>query len=176
MNTDPRSRGRLSGSVIIELIVAFSIYAVGISITYESIIILIKMIEEISTSNQFVQDFEDVILYMYKDVKDRELELIVYKDSYIEHSILLIGSDPVIAYQLFQAKDRSSLRRLVANGKENIHKLVELRPGSSYFNTHFSGFNSLYSGKESISFKVDGKYITFEFGKLKTYIGKVSNR
>ncbi|WP_161847815.1 hypothetical protein [Athalassotoga saccharophila] len=162
--------------MIIELLVAFSIYAVGASITYESIMILINMIEKVSISNQFVEDFEDVILYMYKEVKGKELELIFYKDSYIEHSILLIGSDPVIAYQLFQTKDRSSLRRLVAMGHEDIHKLAKLRPGSNYFNTRFSGFNSLYNGKESISFKVEGNYITFKFGKLKTYIGKISNR
>jgi len=176
VNTNPQSRGKLSGSVIIELLVAFSIYATGAAITYESIMILVKMIQEFSNSNQFVQDFEDVILYMHKEVKGRELELIVYNDSYIEHSILLIGSDPVIAYQLFWTENRSSLRRLVANGHEDIHKLSELRPGSIYFNTHFSGFNSLYNGKEPLSFKIEEGYIAFKFGKLKTYIGKASNR
>lgn len=175
MSTLQRSPARQLGSVIIELLVAFSIYAVSLSIIYETVNVLIRTIGEVSESERFVSDFEDVILYMYKEIKGHNLELLVYNDSYIEHSILLIDSNPVIAYQLFQTKDQSSLRRLVAIGYEDIHKLKELRPGSSYFNTHFSGFNSLYNGKIPLSFSVEGNYVVFKFGKLKTYIGKVSH-
>jgi hypothetical protein len=164
--------------VIIEIIVALSIYGISLAIIYDSINIMMKTMIKISASEKYVEDFEDAITYMYKTdfERGRELELISYKT----WSVLLIDFDPkdtdshVVGYQLFKSNDGSKLRRIVARGEEDIHKLKIQRPGQGYFNSNFSGFNAVYTGKEMLSFDVEGKYITFTFGKIKTYIGRIS--
>jgi hypothetical protein len=164
--------------VIIEVIVAISIYGISLAIIYDSINIMMKTMIKISVSEKYVEDFEDTITYMYKTdiAMGRELELISYKT----WSVLLIDFDPknpeprVVGYQLFKSNDGSKLRRIVAKWDEDIHKLKIQRPGQEYFDSHFSGFNAVYTGKEMLSFDVEGKYITFTFGKIKTYIGHIS--
>lgn len=178
MNTNLRSQVKFSGSVIIEILVAFSIYATSLAIIYDSVNIIMRTIGKISSSEKYVQDFEDAILYMYRrDItRGKDLELI----SYNTWSVLLIDFSPadpepkVVGYQLFKSNDGSKLRRIVANGDEDIHKLKIQRPGQKYFDSNFSGFNTIYTGKEMLSFDVEGKYITFTFGKIKTYIARIS--
>ncbi len=178
MNTNLRSRVKHLGSVIIEIIVALSIYGISLAIIYDSTNILMKTMGKLSASEKYVEDFEDTILYMYeKDImRGKTLELISYKT----WSVLLIDFDPkdpapeVVGYQLFKSNDGSKLRRIVAKGYEDIHKLKVLRPGQDYFNSNFSGFNAIYTGSEALSFDIEGKYITFTFGKIKTYIGRTS--
>ncbi len=178
MNTNLRSRVKQSGSVIIEILVALSIYGISLAIVYDSINILMRTMGKISTSEKHVEDFEDAIIYMYKQDITRgvDLELISYKT----WSVLLIGFDPkdphheVVGYQLFESENGSKLRRIVAKWDEDIHKLRDQRPGQDYFDSRFSGFNTIYMGSEMLSFDVEGNYITFKFGKIKTYIGRVS--
>ncbi|MGC8545338.1 MAG: hypothetical protein ACP5NR_05275 [Athalassotoga sp.] len=164
--------------MIIEVIVALSIYGISLATIYDSISIMMKTMIKISASEKYVEDFEDALTYMYKtDIeRGKELELISYKT----WSVLLIDFDPkdpeshVVGYQLFKSNDGSKLRRIVAKWDEDIHKLKIQRPGQKYFDSHFSGFNAVYTGKEMLSFDVEGKYITFTFGKIKTYIGRIS--
>ncbi len=117
MNTNLRSQVKPLGSVIIEILVALSIYGIGLAIVYDSTNIIMKTMNKLSASEKYVEDFEDAIIYMYeKDItRGRSLELISYKT----WSVLLIDFDPkdpepgVVGYQLLESKDGSKLRRIL---------------------------------------------------------------
>lgn len=178
MSTKYPLRGKVSrsGSVIIEMLVSLSIYSVAFALICESINMTMMTMAYLSKSEKYVEDFEDVLVYMYNEVNGNDLELI----SYTNWSILLIdvkdeiNSNSVIAYQLFKENGRSSLIRITTDEKIDIHDLKIKRPGMSYFKEHFSGFNNLYNGNEYLSFETEDGCISFNFGKLKTYIGPSS--
>ncbi len=172
MNIDRSSREKASnsrkGTVVIEILVALGIYAIALSMIYESITVLSRTITSISNSQKQVENFEDILLYINSEIKGNDFELIHYN----QWSILLIDTNPVIGYQIIYYSDGyCNLRRIVANIKVDIKKLKEDRYGLKYFNDNFSGFNRLYFGNDKLFFEMEDNYLIFKFNDIKTYLG-----
>jgi|GEM_PF-1512586 hypothetical protein len=178
MSTNPLSQGKFSelqkGAVIIEIVVALGIYSLALSMIYEAITIISRSITVSSNAQKSIEDFEDVLVYLNKEVRNNDFELIE-KNGW---SVLLIdpASDKAtsaIAYRLLSTATDYSLTRLRSIGPIDIHATDLKSYGKYHFSSskYFSGFNSLYHGKNKISFSMEGKYLVFTFDKIKTYLG-----
>ena len=135
-------------------------------IAFESISVLSKSILYLSNHQRSVEDFEDVMIYLSKEVHGKECALITHAN----WSLLLLKESPVVAFLILKGKNRKILRRIVAKDNLNFEKLSKIHPGLHYINVHFSGFNTIYDGKEKIGFYSKGNHLIFEFGKRKVYM------
>ncbi len=135
-------------------------------IAFESISVLSKSIFHLSNHQREVEDFEDAMIYLNKEIHGKEYAIITHSN----WSLLLLKENPVVAFLVLKSKSRKILRRIVAEGNLNFEELSKIHPGLHYINTHFSGFNTVYDGKEEIDFHSKGEHLIFEFGKRKVYM------
>ncbi len=155
-----------SGSVLLELLIAMAIYTIALAIAFESISVLSKSILYLSYRQREVEDFEDTMIYLNKEIHGKKYALITHSN----WSLLLLKEKPVVTFLILKSKDRRILRRIVAKGDLNFEKLSKIHPGLHYINTHFSGFNTIYDGKEEIDFHSEGNHLIFEFGDRRVYM------
>lgn len=135
-------------------------------IAFESISILSKSILCLSNRQSEVEDFEDVMIYLNKEIHGKDYAIITNSN----WSLLLLKENPVVAFLILKSKSRKILRRIVAKGGLDFEKLNKIHPGLHYINTHFSGFNTVYDGKEEIDFQSKSNHLIFKFGKRKVYM------
>lgn len=155
-----------SGTILLELLISMVIYSIALMIAFESITLLSKSILQLSSHQKEVEDFEDTMIFLNKEIHGKECTLITHAN----WTLLLLKKSPVVAFLILRGKDREILRRIVANDNLTFEKLSQIKPGLHYINTHFSGFNTIYDGKEEIDFWFEGNHLVFGFGKRKVYM------
>ena len=120
----------------------------------------------ISGEQQKVEEFENIMFYLNKETHGKVFSLIRHAN----WSILLLNEEPVVGFEILSG-EVSTIRRIVAKGNLSFSRLCSIKFGLHYVNTHFSGFNTIYSGKESVDFKIVGdSHIIFNFGEKKFYL------
>lgn len=113
-----------------------------------------------------MEDFEDIMFYLSEETRGKNFFLIQHAN----WSILLLNEKPVVGFEILHG-NVNTLRRIVAKSDLNFSKLCSIGIGLHYVNTHFAGFNTIYSGKEDINFKTtEGLHLVFEFGEKKFYL------
>ncbi len=149
-----------------QTLVSLVIYTIALSIVFESIAILSKNVLTISSEQQKVEDFENIMFYLSEETRGKNFSLIRHAN----WSVLLLDEKPVVGFEILHG-NVNTLRRIVAKGNLSFLKLCSIGFGLHYVNTHFAGFNTIYSGKESIDLEtIEDLHLFFKFGKKKFYL------
>ncbi len=170
MTTSKRKRlvNLRSGSLMIQLLVAMIVYSVAIIMIFESLTYLFKNLSKLSEEEKETEKFEYVMFYLNSQIEKN----VAFKiENGINWSVLLLDTKPILGFEIFYGKNQNKLRRIVAKTNLNFSIIQKTSLGLGFLNgRNFSGFNTIYQGKERMYFKRDGTHLLFEWGERWFYL------
>lgn len=141
------------------------VYSLSMGIIFEATNLVTRNITYVSKNQTEIEEFTDAASYISMEARGKRGMLITHPS----WSVLALETVPVVAYQIISGNGKYKLRRLVAKGKVDIETLKK-GPGLSFFNSKFTGFNTVYSGNREIGFIEEEGYAVMEYADKKLFL------